>query len=172
MQELLELHEEEGVEGDAVRPGTSTLIRRKRRKASLDGADYADEEDGDAEASDPTPERDMLIDSAMDDLETRTINFEKFYHLHEIIVEIEAFRTVSYQDSIHVDKDSTAMVLTHMKDFTLADGDSSVQAEQGAAGQSSASSVVANKSDKSVRKMTSFAKMRGSSSTDMPGATA
>ncbi|KAJ3052795.1 hypothetical protein HK097_005662 [Rhizophlyctis rosea] len=174
MQELLELHEDEEMLGGSVEPRRSTLARRgrKRRRASFDGTDHhgSVDENMDANGNDSKEEQDVPIDSTDDAFETRKINFEKFYNLHEIITELEAFRTVSYQDNIHVDKDSTAMVFTHLKDFTLVDGESPLEGVQVVVA-GSAVSVVANKSDKSVKKISSFAKMRGSSSTDMPGAT-
>ncbi|KAJ3039587.1 hypothetical protein HDV00_012044 [Rhizophlyctis rosea] len=200
MQEVLEVHEEVDLVLDPVSSRPSTLKRRRRRRAGAEdeaeaiGEEANEDEDAEGAADDDLSasksQDNLVIDPQTEDMDKRVINFEKFYDLYNIIVEIETFRTVSYH-TIHVDKDSTAMVLTHIRDHTVGEGVvdagmpesssvasgngvglASVASNGGGGGNGSANasaSMVANKSDKSVKRMTSFAKLMGSSSTDVGG---
>ncbi|KAJ3299248.1 hypothetical protein HK104_009551 [Borealophlyctis nickersoniae] len=162
MQDLLEIHEEVPIEAESLPAESSTLRRRRGRRRQATGDSHlsgSESEDLDSSGAltDELGETEENGSGTTEPTGGRTINFQKFYSLYSIVSEIEAFRTLSYREAIQVEKDSTAMVLTHMKDFAL--GEVGGLSTEGGGPPTPTGPAVGSPASKSVKRMSSLARL-------------
>jgi hypothetical protein len=57
------------------------------------------------------------------DIATKKIHFQKFYDMFSVAAELETFRLSSYHEKLKVDKESTGLLLQHIRHVSKYDDD-------------------------------------------------
>lgn len=63
-----------------------------------------------------------LVDDETD-VAAKKIYFQKYYDMFSVAAELETFRLSSYHDRLKVDKDSTGLLLQHIRHISTSDDD-------------------------------------------------